>query len=182
MSELATETKRLSPIDELISPTVRVIREVYEGENAHEMFQSDLNKALFDKVRFIVIEPTRLGEETERWIAVGNCLHKTSLVSSAASIAISLIWRERLTIYSASFCAVSMFCTSLYAICWTCDPCVEYQVERKQRNLMKIPVPEGASSPVVLVHTGNRLATYSHRIMTALATSVCVWTVYRALK
>lgn len=74
---------------ELISPTVRVIREVYEGENAHEMFQSDLNKALFDKVRFIVIEPTRLGEETERWIAVGNCLHKTALISGTASIAIS---------------------------------------------------------------------------------------------
>ncbi|XP_053672535.1 transmembrane protein 11 homolog, mitochondrial isoform X2 [Anopheles nili] len=167
---------------ELISPTVRVIREVYEGENAHEMFQTDLNKALFDKVRFIVIEPTRLGEETERWIAVGNCLHKTALLSGGASIAISLLWQDKLTIYSASFCVASMFCTSLYAICWTCDPCVEYQVERKQRNLMKIPIPEGASSPVVLVHTGNRLTTISHRIVTALATSLCMWTVYRALK
>uniref|UniRef100_A0A182J857 Uncharacterized protein n=1 Tax=Anopheles atroparvus TaxID=41427 RepID=A0A182J857_ANOAO len=167
---------------ELISPSVRVIREVYEGENALEMFQADLNKALFDKVRFIIIEPTRLGEETERWIAVGNCLHKTALISGAASFAIGLVWREKLTIYSASFCAVSMFCTSLYAFCWTCDPCVEYQVERKPRNLMKILVPEGASSPVVLVHTGNRFATISHRIVTALATSVCVWTVYRALK
>lgn len=182
MSETVNQVKRLSPIDELISPSVRVIREVYEGENAHEMFQADLNKALFDKVRFIIIEPTRLGEETERWIAVGNCLHKTALISGAASIAIGAVWREKLTIYSASFCIVSMFCTSLYAICWNCDPCVEYQVERKQRNLLKIPVPEGASSPVVLVHTGNRFATISHRIVTVLATSVCVWSVYRAFK
>ncbi|XP_058060962.1 transmembrane protein 11 homolog, mitochondrial isoform X1 [Anopheles bellator] len=180
MSESANPAKRLSPIDELISPSVRVIREVYEGENAHEMFQNDLNRALYKKIRFIIIEPTRLGEETERWIAVGNCLHKTSLMSGAASIAIGLVWK--LDVFSYSFCAVSVFCTSLYSICWACDPCVEYQVERKRKNLMKIPVPEGASTPVVLVHTGNKIVMFSHRIVTLLAASFCAWKLYQTLQ
>ncbi|XP_050095221.1 transmembrane protein 11 homolog, mitochondrial isoform X1 [Anopheles aquasalis] len=180
MSNPANPTKRLSPIDELISPSVRVIREVYEGENAHEMFQTDLNTALDKKIRFIIIEPTRLGEETERWISVGNCLHKTSLASGAASIAIGLAWKSDIFCYS--FCAASVFCTSLYSMCWACDPCVEYQVERKRKNLMKIPIPEGASTPVVLVHTGNRFVMFSHRLVTVLATSFCAWKLYQALK
>ncbi|EDS34798.1 conserved hypothetical protein [Culex quinquefasciatus] len=81
------ELKRLSPIDELKSPTVHVIREVYETENAHETFELELDKALYAKADYIIIEPTRLGEETGRWIAVGNCLHKTALVSGVASVA-----------------------------------------------------------------------------------------------
>lgn len=34
----------------------------------------------------IVIEPVRLGDETARWIAVGNCLHKTSVLAGLGSI------------------------------------------------------------------------------------------------
>lgn len=35
---------------------------------------------------YIIIEPTRLADETGRWITVGNCLHKTSMVAGLASI------------------------------------------------------------------------------------------------
>jgi Mitochondrial morphogenesis regulator len=64
-----------------------VVREVYEGENAFETFEKELDKALYAKVDYIIIEPTRLGDETGRWITVGNCLHKTAVISGLASIA-----------------------------------------------------------------------------------------------
>jgi hypothetical protein len=64
-----------------------VVREVYEGENAFETFEKELDKALYAKVDYIIIEPTRLGDETGRWITVGNCLHKTAWISGLASIA-----------------------------------------------------------------------------------------------
>lgn len=34
----------------------------------------------------IVIEPTQLGDETARWISVGNCLHKTAVGSGLGAI------------------------------------------------------------------------------------------------
>lgn len=70
-----------------VSLTNHVIREVYDSENAHETFEADLDKALYAKVNYIIIEPTRLGDETGRWITVGNCLHKTAVISGLASVA-----------------------------------------------------------------------------------------------
>lgn len=70
-----------------VSITNHVIREVYDSENAHESFEADLDKALYGKVNYIIIEPTRLGAETGRWITVGNCLHKTAVISGLASVA-----------------------------------------------------------------------------------------------
>ncbi|EAT36293.1 AAEL011606-PA, partial [Aedes aegypti] len=166
---------------ELKSPTVHVIREVYEGENAHETFELELDKALYAKADYIIIEPTRLGEETGRWIAVGNCLHKTAFVSGLASVAAGLIWRDRL-VFCAPLCAVSVFCTGLYTISWSCDPCVQYQVEKNPKSLSKVPNVNDFSSPIVLVYTSNKCSKYSHRIVTLLAASYCAWRVYQLFK
>lgn len=47
----------------------------------------ELERALEAGVRVIVIEPEPLGEETARWIYVGNLLHKVSVYSGLCSIA-----------------------------------------------------------------------------------------------
>uniref|UniRef100_A0A1B0D1X3 Uncharacterized protein n=2 Tax=Phlebotomus papatasi TaxID=29031 RepID=A0A1B0D1X3_PHLPP len=59
------EGKRLSPIDEH-QPQVFVVKEVYDGGNAQENFESELDRALFARIKYIIIEPPRLGEETAR--------------------------------------------------------------------------------------------------------------------
>lgn len=79
------------------------------------------------KVDYIIIEPLRLADETGRWITVGNCLHKTAVVSGLASIISSLIWQDK-PVFSAPMCAVSLFCTGLYTVSWSNDPCCQYQV------------------------------------------------------
>lgn len=47
----------------------------------------ELERALEAGVSVIVIEPEPLGEETARWIYVGNLLHKVSVYSGLCSIA-----------------------------------------------------------------------------------------------
>lgn len=72
------------------SSNVAIIREVYDSENAHETFEYELERALESECSLIVIEPSKLGDETSRWIAVGNCLHKTAALSGLAAIATGL--------------------------------------------------------------------------------------------
>lgn len=108
-------------------PSYRVIREVYDNGVAFEKFEAELDKALEAKVDYIVIEPTRLGDETARWIYVGNCLHNTAVVSGFASVIYSFIWQDR-PLFSAPMCAISVFCTGLYTVSWNYDPCCQYQV------------------------------------------------------
>lgn len=65
---------------------VAVIQEVYDGEYSQQCFAMELERALDAGCEVIVIEPTQLGDETARWISVGNCLHKTAVVSGVGAI------------------------------------------------------------------------------------------------
>lgn len=94
-----------------------MIREIYDGENAHEKFLSDLDQALFEKVDYIIVEPNKVGDETSRWIMVGNCLHKTSVVSGLASVVsgenrISIVVTEiaNLSSFLSRFCLAPQSC------------------------------------------------------------------------
>lgn len=71
----------------MLNPSnVAVIREVYDSEYAHEAFAMELERALDANCTVIVIEPTQLGDETARWISVGNCLHKTAVFSGLGAL------------------------------------------------------------------------------------------------
>lgn len=65
---------------------VAVIQEVYDGEYSQQCFAIELERALDAGCEVIVIEPQQLGDETARWISVGNCLHKTAVVSGLGAI------------------------------------------------------------------------------------------------
>ena len=63
-----------------------VIREIYDREYAHQHFAQELERALDAACPIILIEPPKLGDVTARWIRVGNCLHKTAVLSGLGSI------------------------------------------------------------------------------------------------
>ncbi|KAL3309846.1 Transmembrane protein 11, mitochondrial [Cichlidogyrus casuarinus] len=69
--------------------TFAVIRAVYENRNSPEQFVKELDFVLSKKVSIVVIEPDSLGEETWRWIKIGNFLHKTSVVTGMVVQSIS---------------------------------------------------------------------------------------------
>lgn len=123
-------------------------------QNAHEQFEAELEKALVARTHFITIEPARLGDETARWITVGNCLHKTAVVSGLASIVTGYLWQDRLAICAAPLCAISVFCTGLYTVSWNYDPCCQYQVRNQLlfMNELKVVVSwsVGLLSPKLL--------------------------------
>jgi hypothetical protein len=54
-----------------------------------DTFIADLDRALIGRCDYIIIEPAKLGDETSRWIMVGNCLHQTAILSGLTSIASS---------------------------------------------------------------------------------------------
>ncbi|EDV96380.1 transmembrane protein 11 homolog, mitochondrial isoform X2 [Drosophila grimshawi] len=162
-------------------PTFHVIREVYDSSNAHERFEAELDKALEAKVDFIIIEPPRLGDETGRWIWVGNCLHKTAAATGVVSMISSLLWYDR-PVIAAPVCAMSLFCTGLYAVSWNYDPCCQYQVEENNEEaLSKLPLTD-VSSPVILGYSPNTQAKYLHRGITFLSAALCAWQIWRSYK
>lgn len=59
---------------------------MYDSENAQETFELELERALDANCMAIIIEPVKLGDETARWITVGNFLNKTAVVSGISSI------------------------------------------------------------------------------------------------
>lgn len=132
----------------LLHPTnVAVIQEVYDGEFSQQYFVLELERALDAECEIIVIEPTQLGDETARWISVGNYLHKIAVVSGFGAIAagnfllillllcytnlfvifVGLLWPDN-PLICAPLGAFSLLCTGLYTASWQFDNCVKYQV------------------------------------------------------
>lgn len=161
---------------------IAIIHEVYDSENAHETFELELERALEAGCSIIVIEPSRLGDETARWIAVGNCLRKTAVFSSICSIGAGFIWPDRPCAY-APLTAVSLLCTGLYAVSWQLDPCCQYQVERDRRHLpRRLPPSCTQASAVVLVRRPSMRFQLLHVGVSFVATAFWGWRLYQALK
>lgn len=168
-------------------PSIVVIQEVYNSKNSLEKFEQELERALEDGYEVIVIEPNRLGDETSRWISVGNCLHKTAYLSGLASLGSAMIWTDKPYVCT-PLCVVSLLCTGLYTLSWQFDPCVYYQVETNVKRLLpKYPELKNfhltdSMSPVILVRGDNTRRSMLHSGVSLLAAVVCIWRLYDALK
>ncbi|BES95639.1 transmembrane protein 11 [Nesidiocoris tenuis] len=160
-----------------------VIREVYDNENAHDVFAEELERALDASAPVIVIEPHRLGDETARWIAVGNCLHKTAVITGIGAVASGLAWPNYPYTWT-PLAAVSFFCTSLYTVAWQFDPCVKYQVFTDSKRLSNLPLFStlSSTSPVVLVRTDDTRTKLLHCSVTLAATALAAFKLYRLFR
>lgn len=150
----------------------RVIREVYSNENSTENFELELEGALEAGVKYIVIEPTKLGEETSRWIRVGNCLHKTSVLSGLAALLLPQLLPDSIPVGLYLSVPTAMMCTgcaTLYGISWQFDPCCKYQVTTDSRELSRLNVRNLTNpSPVVLVRKDDKYRKWLHNGMAML--------------
>ncbi len=127
---------------------------------------------------FIIIEPTKLGDETSRWIRVGNCLHKTAVLSGITGLATGITWPHRgLVYFPMSF--ISIVCTGVYMISWQFDPCCKYQVEHNRKRLQKLPLHNlTSSSPIVLMRRDDTKRKILHTTVSLAATAYCAWIFY----
>ncbi|XP_023230590.1 transmembrane protein 11, mitochondrial-like [Centruroides sculpturatus] len=161
---------------------VAIIQEIYEGENSHEAFENELERALEAGCATIIIEPSRLGEETARWISIGNCLHKTAVLMGFGSIASTYLWPDKLYICCPMGC-VSFFCSGLYGVSWQFDPCCKYQVEYNSKKLARLPLHTlNSTSPVVLVRRDDSRRKLLHTTISLIAVAHCAWLIYKLYK
>lgn len=94
-------------------------------------------------------------QAANRWIQIGNFLHKTSVLSGLAcggSILAKAPF-ERIVIPLA---CTSAGCASLYAVLWQWDPCSQYQVDHFGDELHTIPAAKlAAQSYTVLIYRND---------------------------
>ena len=137
---------QMNLFSEADSEDLVVIREVYDSDNAQEIFEMELERAiqvwqqnilynlnflksfiLQSGCKTIIIEPTQLGEDTERWISYGNYLRRSAVVAGMASIMVGFYWEDK-TFLPLPLGFTSSLCASLYTVCWAFDPCSLYKV------------------------------------------------------
>lgn len=170
-----------------------VIREVYENGHSSEEFEAQLDCALYEGVSLILIEPTSLGEETARWITVGNFFHKTGVLCGLGSIGSYTISRfispkffpfatpGPLWSVAILSCGVSSFlCAALYTFGWQWDPCCKYQVERDMSRLKDVlPLSRLTSAaPVILTRRDDLRRKILHNSIAFLSIAACTYHVY----
>ncbi|KAM6962822.1 transmembrane protein 11, mitochondrial [Aplochiton taeniatus] len=157
-----------------------IVHEIYNGENAQDQFEYELEQALEAQYKYIVIEPTRIGDETARWIAVGNCLHKTAVLSGVACLLTPLSLPPEYSRYVALPAgALSIACSTLYGISWQFDPCCKYQVEYDSQKLSRLPLHTLTSStPVVLVRRDDIHRKRLHNTIALAALAYCAKKIY----
>lgn len=162
-------------------PEYVIIRDQGNEELTDEELEIELDRALDEKSEFIVIEPKNLGDETARWIKVGNCLHKTSVVSGFVSGCVQCIDSSK-TYIIISCGVISVFCASVYAISWQYDPCCKYQVEDNVPKLEKIIGSMSSVSPVVIVRRDDSRRKKLHNIIAIISGIICAYRFYKWLK
>lgn len=159
-----------------------VIHEIYPDDPQYsdisEVFEVELERALEAKCNVIVIEPVKLGDETAKWIAVGNCLHKTAVLAGLGSLLSAGFWPNQ-CIVTCPLAFLSVACCGLYSVSWQFDPCCKYQVERDPKRLSRLPLHTLASStPVVLIRVEDMRRKILHCTVASLAGLLCAWKFY----
>lgn len=157
-----------------------IIHEIYDSEDAHEQFEADLERALENQCKMIAIEPTAIGEETARWIQVGNCLHKTAVIAGLGCFVSPWVLPKALKEPVSLVCGgISFFCAALYGVSWQFDPCCKYQVEHDTKKLAKLPLGSlTSSSPIVLVRKDDKYRKRLQNLVAGSAFIYCSWKVY----
>ncbi|KAL4240597.1 Transmembrane protein 11 [Mactra antiquata] len=162
-------------------PEYVVIPDVENGDYSMEDFENELEKALDDHAEIIVIEQKSLGDETARWIKVGNCLHKVGVVSGVISSLYQCIDGSK-TYIVLSCGIVSVLCASVYAISWQNDPCCKYQVDDSVERLEKVIGGLQNLSPVVLVRRDDTRRKKLHNFIALLSGIICAVKFYKMVR
>jgi len=161
-----------------------VIREIVSGMDAQSVFENELESALESKCDLIVIEPDRLGEETVRWIRLGDCLHSTAMITGSGSVVSALLWEDRPYVYC-PLTGLSLFCASFFRFSWKEDPCSVYrpateedtEVQKKAENM------SGSAKRVVLVRKDEPdHRSLIHSAVAVIAMTISAWKLYRWIK
>jgi len=200
-----SSSKQLTPPSP-VRARVRIVPEIYNDYNqiGYKQALSELDSALDERCPVIVIEPINLGDQTTRWIRIGNGLHKTAVLCGSAS-ALGFWIGDPFPDRSARglwYClcgtlAVSALAShAIHTVSWQADPCSYYQTETDPGALTRLLAdanyytggnghPSSTSgiqsaSVVVLVKKDLRGRRYLQNSVAALTIATILYRVYKS--
>jgi len=159
---------------------VALIREIFDG--ADDLLDTELERALENRMQTIVIEPKRLGEETARWISIGNCLNKTAVVTGFGSILTGILWPDK---RSTQYClaTISALSNGIHVLSWQMDECSHYKVETDPNRVAANCVPlADLEKPVVLTRRLSSEVRRNNILQTAISLIALAFTAFKIFK
>eukprot|EP00794_Sanderia_malayensis_P008841 gene8841-9789_t len=163
------------------TPEYIVIREVFGSEDPDTYSEEQLEDALEDEITYIVIEPSRVGNETSKWILLGNFLHKTTVLAGLGCLSSGLLLPTKYRNYICIPLGVmSLSSVLIYGMSWQYDPCCKYQVEHNPRTLEKLHIDNlNLSSVVVLTRRDDKYRKRLHNCIALAVASYFGWNLYK---
>ena len=158
-----------------------IIRDFGDNDLNEENTENELERAFEQKAEVIIVEHVTLGEDTAKWIKVGNVLHKTAVLSGTVCVLGEMLDEKRDYFYFS--CGMfSIVCASIYFFSWQHDPCCKYQVEDNVQRLETLLHSVSNATPIVLVKKDDSRRKKLHNIIAILSGFVCAWRIYNWIK
>jgi len=156
---------------------------IHHRVNPHwEEYEEELETAFESRCSLVIIEPQSLGDEVMRWIAVGNFIHKSAVVSGLAAFASSVFLPNKVNL-AAPLIAASVFATGIYNISWQHDPASKFQPFSPSRSnpcTPQLPLHLLHSpNPVVLTRRNDYARKILHTSVTCFVSGIFIWNVCR---
>ena len=152
-----------------------------DGEEGAPSLECQFEEALEREYALIIIEPVGLGNDSIRWIKVGNFLHKMAVIASITTLTTTPFMPTRIALFTTvPLGLLSVSCTILYCVSWQSDPCCKYQVDYHGKELTHIPSHDIYSpSPVVLVRRNDKYRKILHNTLSAVVIGYFGWTLFK---
>nr|XP_058931913.1 transmembrane protein 11, mitochondrial-like [Kogia breviceps] len=117
---------------------------------------------------------SEISEDFGRWITVGNCLHKTTVLADTACLFTPLAPPLDYSHYiSLPASVLNLACCTLYGISWQFDPCCKYLVEYDAYRLSRLPLHTLTCSTLVVLVLKDDL--HRKRLRNAIALAALVY-------
>ena len=155
----------------------------HDHSDSKESLECQLEYALEKCYPLVVVEPFWLGNETMRWIRVGNFLHKSAVLATlGALITVPFLPGAVRNVTSIPLGVVGVCSAAVYNVSWQFDPCCKYQVDYKGSELARIPSHELQSqTPVVLVRKNDKYRKILHNSLALIFSAYLGWRLYQYL-
>ncbi len=149
-------------------------------ETSGSSLACQFENALEQEFTLIVVEPVGLGNESIRWIKVGNFLHKSAVITSIMTLCVSPLISTHISLFTTFPLGIMGISSAvLYNISWQYDPCCKYQVDYRGKEVTRIPSHDIHSpSPVVLVRRNDKYRKVLHNSLSLVVLGYMGWKLY----
>ena len=151
-----------------------------EDDETSPSLECQFEEAVEKGFTMIVIEPVGLGDNSIKWIRLGNFLHKSAVLSSLGTLIITPFIPIRYSFYITIPLGIfGVSCACVYGFSWQFDPCCKYQVDYRGHELTRIPSHDIQSpSPVVLIRKNDKYRKILHNTLSVVMMGYIGWTLY----